>query len=76
MLITDMVMPGLGGLELAKSALKLRPGLAVVLLSMEDMSQLSVDSDSMIAAGPVRNNGQSRCLRRVVVGPQNGFAGP
>lgn len=32
-LVTDMVMPGLGGLELAKSALKLRPGLAVVLVS-------------------------------------------
>src|SRR6202007_1530312 len=32
-LITEMVMPGLGGLELAKSALKLRPGLAVVLVS-------------------------------------------
>jgi CheY-like chemotaxis protein len=32
-LITDMVMPGLGGLELAKSASKLRPGLAIVLVS-------------------------------------------
>ena len=32
-LITDMVMPGLGGLELAKSALEFRPGLAVVLVS-------------------------------------------
>jgi two-component system cell cycle sensor histidine kinase/response regulator CckA len=32
-LITDMVMPGLGGLELAKSVLELRPGLAVVLVS-------------------------------------------
>jgi len=28
-----MVMPGLGGLELAKSMLELRPGLAVVLVS-------------------------------------------
>jgi CheY-like chemotaxis protein len=32
-LITDIVMPGLGGLELAKSALELRPTLAVVLVS-------------------------------------------
>ena len=32
-LITDIVMPGLGGLELAKSALKLRPALSVVLVS-------------------------------------------
>jgi PAS domain S-box-containing protein len=32
-LITDIVMPGLGGLELAKSALELRPALAVVLVS-------------------------------------------
>jgi PAS domain S-box-containing protein len=32
-LITDMVMPGLGGSELAKSVLELRPGLAVVLMS-------------------------------------------
>jgi len=33
LLITDIVMPGLGGLELAKSALELRPALAVVLVS-------------------------------------------
>jgi CheY-like chemotaxis protein len=32
-LITDIVMPGLGGLELAKSALGLRPTLSVVLVS-------------------------------------------
>ena len=32
-LITDIVMPGLGGLELAKSALELRPALSVVLVS-------------------------------------------
>src|SRR3984893_7081171 len=32
-LITDIVMPGLGGLELAQSALELRPALAVVLVS-------------------------------------------
>jgi two-component system cell cycle sensor histidine kinase/response regulator CckA len=33
LLITDVVMPGLGGVELAKSALELRPALAVVLVS-------------------------------------------
>jgi PAS domain S-box-containing protein len=32
-LITDMVMPGVGGLEVAKSALQLRPNLSVVLVS-------------------------------------------
>ena len=32
-LITDIVMPGLGGLELAKSALEMRPTLSVVLVS-------------------------------------------
>jgi CheY-like chemotaxis protein len=32
-LITDIVMPGLGGLELAKSALELRPTISVVLVS-------------------------------------------
>ena len=32
-LITDIVMPGLGGLKLAQSALELRPALAVVLVS-------------------------------------------
>ena len=32
-LITDVVMPGLGGLDLAKLILKMRPGLAVVLVS-------------------------------------------
>ena len=33
LLITDIVMPGLGGLELAKSALELRPSLAVIFVS-------------------------------------------
>ena len=33
LLITDIVMPGLGGLELAKSALELRPTLPVILVS-------------------------------------------
>jgi CheY-like chemotaxis protein len=32
-LITDIVMPGLGGLELAKSAFEMRPALSVVLVS-------------------------------------------
>jgi two-component system cell cycle sensor histidine kinase/response regulator CckA len=32
-LITDIVMPGLGGLELAKSALEMRPALSVVFVS-------------------------------------------
>jgi PAS domain S-box-containing protein len=32
-LITDVVMPGLGGLELAKSALEMRPALSVVFVS-------------------------------------------
>src|SRR5580693_9284480 len=32
-LITDIVMPGFGGLELAKSALEMRPALSVVLVS-------------------------------------------
>jgi two-component system cell cycle sensor histidine kinase/response regulator CckA len=33
LLITDIVLPGLGGLELARSALELRPTLAVILVS-------------------------------------------
>jgi PAS domain S-box-containing protein len=33
LLITDIVMPGSGGLELAKSVLELRPALAVILMS-------------------------------------------
>ncbi len=32
-LITDIVMPGLGGVELARAALKLRPTLAVIFVS-------------------------------------------
>jgi two-component system cell cycle sensor histidine kinase/response regulator CckA len=33
LLITDIVMPGLGGLELAKSLLEMRPALSVVFVS-------------------------------------------
>jgi PAS domain S-box-containing protein len=33
LLITDIVMPGLGGLELAKSALEVRPALSVIFVS-------------------------------------------
>jgi PAS domain S-box-containing protein len=33
LLITDIVMPGQGGLELARSALRVRPGIAIVLVS-------------------------------------------
>jgi DNA-binding response OmpR family regulator len=33
LLITDVVMPGLSGMDLAKSALELRPALAVILVS-------------------------------------------
>ena len=43
-LITDMVMPGMGGLELAKSALQLRPGLAVVLVS--GYTDRAIDDDA------------------------------
>jgi two-component system cell cycle sensor histidine kinase/response regulator CckA len=32
-LITDLVMPGLGGVELARAAQKLRPALAVIFVS-------------------------------------------
>jgi CheY-like chemotaxis protein len=43
-LIADMVMPGLGGLELAKAAAKLRPGLAVVLVS--GYTDRAIDTDA------------------------------
>ena len=33
LLLTDMVMPGLGGREMAEAAIKLRPGLRVVVMS-------------------------------------------
>lgn len=33
LLLTDVVMPGLGGEELAREALKLRPGLKVIFIS-------------------------------------------
>ena len=32
-LITDMVMPGMGGIELAKAALEVRPQLSIILVS-------------------------------------------
>ena len=33
LLVTDVVMPGVGGRELAESAVKLRPGLKILFLS-------------------------------------------
>ncbi|HYL13402.1 MAG TPA: response regulator [Terriglobales bacterium] len=46
-LITDVVMPGLGGFELAKSALELRPGLSVVLVSGYTDRALDTDAASI-----------------------------
>ena len=46
-LITDIVMPGLGGLELAKFALELRPTLSVVLVSGYTDRALDPRSDKL-----------------------------
>jgi PAS domain S-box-containing protein len=43
-LITDLVMPGLGGVELAQSAVLLRPTLAVVLVSGYTDRMLDLDA--------------------------------
>jgi PAS domain S-box-containing protein len=45
-LITDIVMPGVGGLELAKSALEMRPALSVVFVSGYTDSRLDREAIS------------------------------
>ncbi len=49
LLISDLVMPGLGGVELAQSAVALRPSLSVVLVSgytdrMLDMESIGIEA--------------------------------
>jgi PAS domain S-box-containing protein len=44
LLITDVVMPGLGGVELARAALEIRPTLAIVLVSGYTDRMLDIQS--------------------------------
>jgi nitrogen-specific signal transduction histidine kinase/ActR/RegA family two-component response regulator len=47
LMITDMVMPGIGGLDLARSALELRPSLAVVIVSGYTDRAIDVESSAI-----------------------------
>ena len=51
LLISDIVMPHMSGMELAREATKARPGLRVLLMS--GYTETSVSSQGMLAAGTV-----------------------
>jgi DNA-binding NtrC family response regulator len=44
LLITDVVMPGMGGVELAQNALNWRPALSVILMSGYSDRTLDIES--------------------------------
>jgi PAS domain S-box-containing protein len=47
LMITDMVMPGMGGLDLARSVLKMRPSLTVVIVSGYTDRALDLESSDI-----------------------------
>ena len=49
LIITDVVMPGMGGIEFARRARELRPGLPIVLVTGDADAIESVLADGMVA---------------------------
>jgi two-component system response regulator NreC len=65
-LIVDLIMPGLNGLDLIKQALKHLPGLRIVVLSMQSADSYVVEALNSGAAGYVlKETGPSEIIHAV-----------
>lgn len=73
LLITDMIMPGLNGLQLAEAAKKAQPGLKVLLvsginpLSWPARTDEGLDMVDAFLAKPMPLEALSDCCRRLLV---------
>jgi two-component system cell cycle sensor histidine kinase/response regulator CckA len=67
-LITDIVMPGMGGTELARAALKLRPDLAVMFVSGYPDRTLNIETSdrSTFVQKPFSFDVLNRALRSLL----------
>jgi DNA-binding NarL/FixJ family response regulator len=73
-IIADLMMPGLSGLELARAAKRLAPATKVIMLSMYDMESYVVEALRMGVAGYVLKNSSSQelifAIRQALAGHQ------
>lgn len=71
-LISDMMMPGLSGLEVARAAKRVSPATKVIVLSMHDAESYVVEALNAGATGYVLKKGSSRelifAIRQVLAG--------
>ena len=76
LLLTDVVMPGFGGKELAHRARSIRPGIRVLLMSAHPREELlargSLSKDDDLLGKPFSQGELARAIRRVLDRPVSG----
>lgn len=67
--LTDLAMPGLNGLQVAKACKRHRPGVKVVVLTGWDLLLEDADGVDMVIAKPVQIHVLTAALRQVIHEP-------